>query len=336
MKIGFDSKKYIKYQEKDIKKRIMQSERIYLEFGGKLLVDGHASRVLPGYDKKTKIKLIKRLSKPEIIYCINAKQIEQNNVISSDQSTYRQQSLNDLKEIKKNNIYNKFVAITRFSGEQSAIKFAEIIKKLGKKVLFFAEVRDYTKNIIRAVSSCKYQPYIPVNGKIIIVTGPASGAGKMSVAMSQLYHEKERGINSSYAKFETFPIHNLPLKHPINLAYEAATANLGDINMIDPYHKKYYKKEEVNYNRDIENFKILQKILKNLTKEKFPFGYKSPTDMGVNKAKEGIVDEEICKKAAIEEIYRRKDFYENQYKLGKEKKSTIKRMNEIIKDLKNY
>jgi len=329
MKKGFDPDIYIEAQTVEILKRVQKFERLYLEFGGKLVLDNHASRVLPGYKKTTKVELLKKLGNLKIIYCINAKDLQSNKILGKKQRTYQEQALKDLQDIKKFKLSDDIIVITRFSREPKAKTFATKLRKLGKKVYFHKEIKNYS-NPTGAIKGYKSQPHIPIKENLIIITGPAGGSGKMAVALSQIYHEKIKKQKAAFAKFETFPIWNLPLKHPINLAYEAATADLQDKNMIDPYHKKAYKKNAVNYNRDIENFRILQTITKKITNKKFPYGYKSPTDMGVNMAKLGIINEKVCRAAAIKEIKRRKRFY----KKFKKSEPIIKRMEEILRQLK--
>jgi uncharacterized protein (UPF0371 family) len=333
MKKGFDSQAYIDAQTAEIMKRVKKFKRLYLEFGGKLIYDRHAARVLPGYKKTTKVDLLKSLNDVRIIYCVNAKDLESNKLVGRSKRTYQQQVLKDLKDINSYKLPNDIIVITRFSGEPKAQEFAKTLLKLNKQVYFHEEIRGYTESAERAISGYDKQCYIPIKENLIAITGPAGGSGKMAVALTQIYHERKNNLPSAFAKFETFPIWNLPLNHPINLAYEAATADLQDKNMIDPFHKKAYRKIAVNYNRDINNFKILQELIRKITKQKFPFGYKSPTDMGVNMAKTGIVNEEICKKAAIKEINRRYKFYKHEFKKGRESELTVKRMEEILNQI---
>ena len=333
MKRGFDSSRYVKAQTKEILKRVNKFKRLYLEFGGRLIYDGHASRVLPGYKKTTKVELLKKLKNPEIIYCINSKDLQSKRVLGLKKRSYQEQSLKDLRDIKKFGLKNNIIVITRFGGEQKAKKFSKKLEAKGKTVYFHKEIKGYSKSVNKAIEGYKTQPYISIKNDLIIVSGPAGGSGKMAVALSQIYHEKKKKIKSGFAKFETFPFWNLSLDHPINLAYEAATADLQDVIMIDPFHKKAYNKIAVNYNRDIKNFSILQALSKKITKEKFPFRYKSPTDMGINMAKIGIIDDKICRNASIKEINRRYNFYKKEFKKGRESKSTIKRMEQILEKL---
>jgi len=335
MKRCFDSSKYIKAQIAEILKRVKKFKRLYLEFGGQLVYDGHASRVLPGYKKTTKIELLKKLGNTEVIYCINAKDLQSKKVLGMRGRSYQKQALKDLRDIKKFGLKNDIIVITRFSDEKKAKKFSEELETMGKTIYFHKEIKGYSKSVDKAINGYKTQPYIPIKNNLIIISGPAGGSGKMAVALSQIYHEKKKKIDSGFAKFETFPFWNLSLDHPINLAYEAATADLQDKTMIDPYHKKAYNKKAVNYNRDIENFSILQAISKKITHKKFPYGYKSPTDMGINMAKKGIIDDKICRDSAIKEIKRRYNSYKKEFKKGRESKLTIKRMEQIMKNLKN-
>jgi len=333
MKKGFDSSLYLKLEEQEIRKRIAKYARSYIEIGGKLLSDGHASRVLPGYHKKNKIKLLRRFKNCEVIYCMNAKHLEKNSLINQDEKEYLTQSLKDLKKLKK--IFKKVsVVITRFSGEMKALFYAQILAYKKIPVLFHKEITSYAKNFKETIKGYSEQPYIPVKGQLIIVTGPSSGSGKMAVCISQLYHELKEKERSFYLKLESFPVQDLPPGHPINVAYEAATANLQDKNKIDPYLKKYSGKIKTNYNRDINNYKILKNLIKKITKEKYPFGYHSPTDMGVNMIAKAIKNESVCRIASLKEIFRRKKFYLKAYHKGQETKATLERMQEIIDKLR--
>ncbi len=332
MKRGFDTEKYIRAQKKEILKRIKKFDRLYLEVGGHLAYDGHASRVLPGYNPKTKLELLKTLGKLEIIYCVNAKDLSSKKRLGDFNLSYKKQTLKDLKFFKKAGLKVDYVVITRFSDEKQAKKLKKILDKKVRKVYFHNEIKGYS-NVKNAIKGYEKNSSIPITSKLVIVTGAASGSGKMAVTMSQIYSDRKRKIKSGFAKLETFPVYDLPLKHPINIAYEAATADLQDKNKIDPYHLKHHKKKAVNYNRDIDNFEILMKISKSITKKKSAFGYYSPTDMGVSNTKAGIIDEEICKQAAIKEIKRREKVYEREFKKGRESKATLNRMKEILRKL---
>lgn len=337
MKRGFDTNKYIKIQKKEILKRAKKYKRFYLEFGGHLCYDGHASRVLPGYDPRTKLKLLKTLSKikggMEIIYCINANDIEGRKRLGDFKLSYKKQTLRDLKELKKYGVKVNHVVVTRYRHDsKSLLKFIRILKK-EDEVYIHKEIPHYLESPKYAIKGYKSELHIPVSSKLVIVTGAAGGSGKMATAMGQIYREIKNKINSGYAKFETFPVWNLPLGHPINLAYEAATADLQDKNLIDHYHLKYYNIEAVNYNRDIKNFSILMKLANSITKTKSAFGYHSPTDMGIGNTKSGIINEEICREAAIKEIYRRMRLYTKEYRVGRESTRTLIRMKQIIREI---
>ena len=332
MKRGFDTEKYIRAQKKEILKRMKKFDRLYLEVGGHLAYDGHASRVLPGYDPKTKLRLLKDLGKLEIIYCVNAKDLSSKKRLGDFNLNYKKQTLKDLRFFKRAGLKVDYVVITRFSDEKQAKKLKKILDKKVRKVYFHNEIKGYS-NVKNAIKGYEKNSSIPITSKLVIVTGAASGSGKMAVTMSQIYSDRKRKIKSGFAKLETFPVYDLPLKHPINIAYEAATADLQDKNKIDPYHLKHHKKKAVNYNRDIDNFEILMKISRLITKKKSAFGYYSPTDMGVSNTKAGIIDEEICKQAAINEIKKREKVYLKEYKRGREKKETLTRMKEIMKKI---
>lgn len=322
MKRGFDEKKYLRLEKSAILKRISKFDKLYLEVGGKLLNDFHASRVLPGYSPKTKISILKSIKEKQIIYCINAQDIQEGRIIHDHNLTIDKHAIQDIKSLKKYGLNVNFIVINLFRNQPKAIKFKEYLEKFGFKVFLHKKIEGYPNNLKNVVNGYKSQPYISTSEKLTIVTGAASGSGKMSVALSQIFHETQKGIKTGFAKLETFPIWNLPINHPINLAYEAATADLQDKNMIDPYHKKVYKKEVVNYNRDIENFRILERIFEKI---KVDFKYKSPTDMGINMVGFAISNDKICKDASIKEIYKRFE----QYKNDKDSKA-IKRMKEVI------
>lgn len=334
MKIkGFDESKYIHLERKEILKRIKRHGRLYLEVGGKLFNDFHASRVLPGYISTTKINLLKKLKNKEIIYCINAENIQKGRIIHDYELTVEKHALKNLNELKKYGVKIDFIVITLFSGEQKALKFKSLLELKGYKVYLHRKINGYPNNIKKVLNGFKLQPYLPCKNNLVIVTGVASNSGKMGVALSQISHESKIGMKTGFAKVETFPIWNLSLNHPINLAYEAATADLGDRNIIDKYHKKAYGIEAVNYNRDIENFSILKKILKKISHSSLK--YLSPTDMGINMAGLAIIADKICRKAAVKEIHRRYRQYLSDYKKGKESIKTINRMKEIIKKIKS-
>ena len=293
-------------QSEHIRERINQFDnKLYLEFGGKLFDDYHASRVLPGFAPDSKLRMLMQLAdQAEIVIAISADAIEKNKVRGDLGITYDSDVLRLIDEFRGKGLYVGSVVITQFSGQHSAAMFKKRLENLGIKVYILYYIPGYSGNIPLIVSDEGYgkNDYIETTRPLVVVTAPGPGSGKMATCLSQLYHEHKRGVNAGYAKFETFPIWNLPLKHPVNLAYEAATADLNDINMIDPFHLEAYGKTTVNYNRDVEIFPVLNAIFEQI------FGqspYKSPTDMGVNMAGNCIIDDEVCREASRQEIIRR-------------------------------
>ena len=306
MRTGFDNEKYLRMQSEHIRQRIEQFDhKLYLEFGGKLFDDYHASRVLPGFEPDSKLRMLMHLSdQAEIIIVISAKDIEKNKVRGDLGITYDTDVLRLMDSFRQNGLYVGSVVITQYSGQESALLFKNRLENLGIKVYIHYNIAGYPSNIPLIVSDEGYgkNEYIETTRPLVIVTAPGPGSGKMATCLSQLYHEHKRGIHAGYAKFETFPIRNLPLKHPVNLAYEAATADLNDVNMIDPFHLEAYGETTVNYNRDVEVFPVLNTIFEKIY-GKSP--YKSPTDMGVNMAGNCICDDEACREASGQEIIRR-------------------------------
>lgn len=306
MKIGFDNDKYLQMQSAHIKERISQFDnKLYLEFGGKLFDDYHASRVLPGFQPDSKLRMLDKLSdQAEIIIVISAEDIERNKIRGDLGITYDSDVLRLMNIYRDRGLYVGSVVITKYSNQESASLFKARLEKMGIRVYCHYLIAGYPTNIPVIVSENGYgkNDYIETSRPLVVVTAPGPGSGKMAVCLSQLYHELERGIRAGYAKFETFPIWNIPLKHPVNLAYEAATADLNDVNMIDPFHLEAYGETTVNYNRDVEIFPVLQAMFEKIMGE---CPYKSPTDMGVNMAGNCIVDDEICKEASRQEIIRR-------------------------------
>ena len=306
MKIGFDNDKYLSMQSEHIKERISQFDnKLYLEFGGKLFDDYHASRVLPGFAPDSKLKMLEQLSDhAEIVIVISAGDIEKNKVRGDLGITYDIDVLRLIDAFKERGFFVGSVVITQYSGQAGAMAFKGKLENLGIKVYLHYPIAGYPSNIPFIVSDEGYgkNEYIETTRPLVIVTAPGPGSGKMATCLSQLYHEHKRGIHAGYAKFETFPIWNIPLKHPVNLAYEAATADLNDVNMIDPFHLEAYGETTVNYNRDVEIFPVLSAIFERI------FGkcpYQSPTDMGVNMAGNCIIDDEVCREASRQEIIRR-------------------------------
>lgn len=306
MRTGFDNDKYLKIQSEHIKERIGKfGDKLYLEFGGKLFDDYHASRVLPGFQPDSKLQMLMQLSDvAEIVIVISAADIEKNKVRGDLGITYDVDVLRLIGEFEKKGLYVGSVVITKFTGQNAAVQFKEKLEKKNIKVYQHYVIDGYPSNIPMIVSEEGFgkNDYIETTRPLVVITAPGPGSGKMATCLSQLYHENKRGIKAGYAKFETFPIWNIPLKHPVNLAYEAATADLNDVNMIDPFHLEAYGKTTVNYNRDIEIFPVLNAMFELIAGES---PYKSPTDMGVNMAGNCIVDDEACRYASNMEIIRR-------------------------------
>ena len=306
MKIGFDNQKYLKLQSERILERVAHfGGKLYLEFGGKLFDDYHASRVLPGFQPDSKMKVLLQLKEQaEIVIAINAAHIEMNKRRGDLGITYDLDVMRLIDTFRSIGLYVGSVVITQYAGQQAAEAFQRKLEALGVKVYRHYPIADYPSNINLIVSDDGYgkNEYIETSRPIVIVTAPGPGSGKMATCLSQLYQEHKRGVNAGYAKYETFPIWNLPLKHPVNLAYEAATADLADVNMIDPFHLEAYGETTVNYNRDIEIFPVVSATLEMIL-GKCP--YKSPTDMGVNMAGFCITDDEAVRAAAKQEIIRR-------------------------------
>ena len=306
MKIGFDNEKYLKMQSEHIRERISKFDnKLYLEFGGKLFDDYHASRVLPGFEPDSKLRMLMQLSdQAEIVIVISAGDIDKNKVRGDLGITYDMDVLRLIDEFTSRGLYVGSVCITQYAGQESADNFKKHLEKLGIRVYIHYTIPGYPSNTSLIVSDEGYgkNQYIETSRPLVVITAPGPGSGKMAACLSQLYHEYKRGISAGYAKFETFPIWNIPLKHPVNLAYEAATADLNDVNMIDPFHLEAYGETTVNYNRDVEIFPVLQAMFEKIIGE---CPYKSPTDMGVNMAGNCIVDDEVCQEASRQEIIRR-------------------------------
>lgn len=316
MRLGFDNEKYLKMQSEHIKERINQfGDKLYLEFGGKLFDDYHASRVLPGFAPDSKLRMLLQLSEQaEIVIAISANDIEKNKIREDLGITYDVDTLRLIESFRSKGLYVGSVVITQYSGQRSADQFKAKLEGLGIKVYKHYIIEGYPSNVKLIVSEDGYgkNDYIVTSRPLVIITAPGPGSGKMATCLSQLYHENKRGIKAGYAKFETFPVWNLPLKHPVNLAYEAATADLNDINMIDPFHLEAYGKTTVNYNRDVEIYPVLVAIFEEIFGE---CPYKSPTDMGVNMAGNCIYDDDACKEASNQEIIRR--YYASLCRLAK-------------------
>ena len=329
--IGFDNEKYVTIQSERIRQRIDQfGGKLYLEFGGKLFDDLHASRVLPGFKPDTKLRMLLQMKEEaEIIIAINAQAIEDAKIREDLGITYDQDVLRLIDAFVEAGLYVGSVVLTQYAGGKGTKRFERLLNKLGIKTYKHYAIPNYPYDVDTIVSKDGYgkNDYVETTRSLVVVTAPGPGSGKMATCLSQIYHDSLRGIKSGYAKFETFPIWNLPLKHPVNLAYEAATADLDDVNMIDPYHLEHYGVSTVNYNRDVEVFPVLNRLISAI------FGtspYFSPTDMGVNMAGFCICDDEVCCKASRQEIIRR--YYKALMDARKEKtpESTVTKIESIM------
>lgn len=304
--LSFDNDKYIKMQSEKILERIKQFDnKLYLEFGGKLFDDAHASRVLPGFGADSKLKMLLELKDmAEIIIVVNAHDIESNKVRGDLEIGYDSETLRLIDNYNKVGLYVSSVVINQFDNQPSAVKFREYLRKMGIKTYISYTITGYPSNTSFIVSDEGFgkNEYIETTRPLVVLTAPGPGSGKLSTCMSQMYHEYKNGVKAGYAKFETFPVWNLPLKHPVNMAYESATADLNDVNMIDPFHLEAYGVTTVNYNRDVEAFPILESMFRKIMGE---CPYKSPTDMGVNMVGNCITDEAGVIKASKDEVIRR-------------------------------
>ena len=333
MKKGFNNKKYVEIQSKKIKERIKEFDKLYLEFGGKLFDDYHASRVLPGFEPDSKIKMLLELKKiTEIIICINAKDIERKKIRADYGITYDMEVLRLIDEFQNLGLSVNSVVITLYTGKESSKKFINQLEKRNIKTYVHTPTKGYPTDVDVIVSDEGYgaNPYIKTTKKLVVVTAPGPSSGKLATCLSQLYHEYKRGVKAGYAKYETFPVWNLPLKHPVNVAYEAATADLKDVNMIDSFHLEKYGITSVNYNRDLAVFPVLKSILHKITGEDI---YYSPTDMGVNMIGSCIDDDEAICAASRQEIIRR--YYKAlcDYKTGDADEEVYKRIKVLMNEL---
>ncbi len=335
VKVGFDNEKYLTEQTSAILERAKQfNNKLYLEFGGKLLFDYHASRVLPGFAPNVKMKLLQKLKdNADILLCIYAGDIERKKIRADFGITYDSDALKLIDDLRAWDIDVLGVVITRFEDQPSAKLFKTRLERRNVKVYTHHYTKGYPTDVDLIVSDEGYgaNDFIETDKKLVVVTGPGPGSGKLATCLSQLYHDHKRGTESGYAKFETFPIWNLPLKHPVNMAYEAATADIKDFNLIDPFHLESYEKSAVNYNRDVEIFPVLKRILERITGGRTL--YQSPTDMGVNRAGFGIVDDEVVREAAKQEIIRRYFRYRCEYLMGLVDKDTIQRVERLLEEL---
>ena len=332
MRIGFDNDKYLKMQSEHIRERIGQfGDKLYLEFGGKLFDDFHASRVLPGFEPDSKLKMLLQLKdQAEIVVVISAEDIENNKVRGDLGITYDLDVLRLIDAFSSVGLFVGSVVITKYTGQNGAKAFRNKLSELGIKSYLHYNIPGYPSDIDTIVSDEGYgkNDYIETKRPLVIITAPGPGSGKMATCLSQIYHEHKRGVKAGYAKFETFPIWNLPLKHPVNVAYEAATADLNDVNMIDPFHLEAYGKTTVNYNRDIEIFPVLNAMFEHILGES---PYKSPTDMGVNMAGNCIIDDEACREASNQEVIRRYFQAMMDLKRGKGSKEIVYKLELLMK-----
>jgi uncharacterized protein (UPF0371 family) len=333
--IGFDNEKYLREQTAAILERVnLFHNKLYLEFGGKLLYDMHAARVLPGFDPNVKMRLLQQLKdKTDVLLCIYAGDIERKKVRADFGITYDADALKLIDDLASWGITLRAVVITRYANQFAAKVFQNKLERRGVRVYTHSFTKGYPTEIDTIVSDEGYgaNEFIETAKPIVVVTGPGPGSGKLATCLSQLYHDHRRGVRSGYAKFETFPIWNLPLNHPVNIAYEAATADLKDINLIDHYHLEAHDVKAVNYNRDIEAFPLVRRILEKITEN--PLVYHSPTDMGVNRAGFGILDDTVVREAATQEIIRRYFRYQCEYAMGVVDKDTVERLRLFMEDL---
>ncbi len=331
LKKGFNNDTYLKMQSEHILERIRHfGGKLYLEFGGKLFDDFHASRALPGFEPDSKIRMLQTMAdKAEILMAINASDIEKNKVRGDLGITYDADVLRLIDAFRSIGLYAGSVVVTRYAGQAAADQFKDKLEKLGLRVYLHYAIAGYPANVSLIVSDQGFgkNEYVETQRPLVVVTAPGPGSGKMAVCLSQLYHEHKRGVSAGYAKFETFPIWNLPLKHPVNLAYEAATADLNDVNMIDPYHLEAYGATAVNYNRDIEVFPVLNAMFETISGAS---PYKSPTDMGVNMAGFCITDDEAVREAAKMEILRRYYKVRRDYRLGQVGEEAVRKVESVM------
>ena len=335
MKNGFDNEKYLRIQSEHIKERIAQfGNKLYLELGGKLFDDHHASRVLPGFEPDSKLKMLMQLAdKAEIVIVISALDIEKNKVRNDLGITYDMEVLRLRNEFQNRGFLVSSVVITHYNGQTSADTFRQKLERLGVTTYVHYTIEGYPTNVALIDSDEGFgrNDYVETTRPLVIVTAPGPGSGKMAVCLSQLYNENKRGIEAGYAKFETFPVWSLPLKHPVNIAYEAATADLNDINMIDPFHLEAYGKTAINYNRDIEIFPVLNTLFEGIYGEN---PYKSPTDMGVNMVGFCISDDKVCCDASKEEIIRRYFTALNRMAQGEDNANEVNKIALLFKQAK--
>jgi uncharacterized protein (UPF0371 family) len=331
--VAFDNERYLAEQSEAILERMRQvGGKLHLEFGGKLLYDYHAARVLPGFDPNVKMRLLQQLaSHTEIILCVYAGDIERRKVRADFGITYDADTSKLIDDLRERDLDVRAVVITRYEGQPAAETFAKKLERRGVTVYTHRPIPGYPADVARVVSDEGYgaNPYIETDAPLVVVNAPGPNSGKMGTCLSQVYHEHKRGVRTGYAKFETFPIWNLPLRHPVNAAYEAATAELRDVNMIDPFHLEAHDERSVNYNRDIEAFPLLKRILERITGESM---YQSPTDMGVNRAGFAITDDDAARDAGKHEIVRRYFRYACDEVLGLEYGDAVRRIEALMEE----
>ena len=334
MKRGFDSERYLTEQSKFILERVNSCKKLYLEFGGKLMNDLHAKRVLPGYDENAKIKLLQKLKdQAEIVICVYAGDIERNKIRDDYGITYDLEVYRLIDNLRDYGLDINSVVVTRYEGQPATRVFMNKLNRRGIRTYTHTATKGYPTDVETIVSDEGYgaNPYIGTTKPIVVVTAPGPGSGKLATCLGQLYHEQKRGIEAWYSKFETFPVWNVPLKHPLNIAYEAATADLKDVNMIDSFHFEAYGEMAVNYNRDMEMFPVIKRIIEKITGRESP--YRSPTDMGVNRIGFGIVDDAVVREASCQEIIRRYFKTACEYKKGYVDKETFERVSLLMDEL---
>ena len=335
---GFDNEKYLDEQSSAILERVQRfGDKLYLEFGGKLVFDHHAERVLPGYDPNVKIKLLQRLKdRLEIIFCVSAKDIAKGRIRGDFGMTYDMATLKTLDDIRDHELAICAVSINRFSGESAAVLLKNKLEARGVKVYTQGDIQGYPTDVERIVSDDGYgrNPYIETTKPLVVITGAGPGSGKMATGLQQMYHDNRRGRLSGFAKWETFPIWDLPIEHPVNIAYEAATADIQDFNLVDPFHLAATGEVSINYNRDVENYPILRAIVERILGQggNIP-NYRSPTDMGVNRASRGIIDDAAVREAARQEIIRRFFRYRWEHAIGVERKETVDRAEALMRQV---
>jgi uncharacterized protein (UPF0371 family) len=334
-KTGFDTEKYIKEQSKAIQERMnLFKGKLYLEFGGKITYDYHASRVLPGYDPNTKVKLLQSLKKEtEVLLCISCIHIEKRKLRGDFGATYDVELLKIRKELQEWGLDVSGVVMTCFQEQEGAIIFRKKLKRMGIKAYTHKYTRGYPTDIDLVVSEKGYgaNDYIPTTKKLVVIAGVGPGSGKLATSLSQLYHDNKKGKKTGYAKFETFPVWDLPLKHPLNVAYEVATADIGDYNLIDPFHFQEKKKVAVNYNRDVEVFPVLKRIMEKIMGKDSV--YKSPTEMGVNKCKAGITNDKVVQEACFQEVIRRYFRHKCEYSLGLVEEDVVQKIELAMEEM---